>query len=227
MNGYIINFIVYTMAMVGIMFLSVLVYKKSTLNKNFKSARSGMKIEESLNISPKKTLYVVNVENEKFLIASDMERTSFLAKLNAARTAQNENFESYLSTEQIPAQPSLQQAVQEVFQQPAQPIKPTIKPSITHTTQPLQKNVEQPAPKRQRYANRPQGQQSISESTPTFLQTLEIERPQPQKLQTTDEFELDVEEMRQIVKVRNEIRKDTKTMPVMKSLANQLRLRRG
>lgn len=81
MNGYILNFIVYTTAMVGIMLIAVAVYKKSCLWGKFGEQKSDMKIEQSLNLSPKKTLYVVNVKNEKFLIASDSDRTSFLAKL--------------------------------------------------------------------------------------------------------------------------------------------------
>ena len=82
MNGYFINFLVYTLAMVGIMLLSIIVYKKTALSKNFGGNKNSMKIEESLNLSPKKTLYVINVRGERFLIASDMERTSFLAKLD-------------------------------------------------------------------------------------------------------------------------------------------------
>ena len=81
MNGYILNFLVYTMAMIGIMFLAVVVYKKTYSFGKPSNNKNDMKIEESLALSPKKTLYVVNVKNEKFLIASDAERTSFLAKL--------------------------------------------------------------------------------------------------------------------------------------------------
>ena len=81
MNGYILNFLVYTMAMIGIMFLAVVVYKKTYSFGKPSNNKNDMKIEESLALSPKKTLYVVNVKNEKFLIASDSERTSFLAKL--------------------------------------------------------------------------------------------------------------------------------------------------
>jgi len=81
MNGYFINFIVYTLAMIGVMLLSVVVYKKA-MSGGFNSKKGRMiKIEESLGLTPKKTLYVVSVDDEKFLIASDTERTSFLAKL--------------------------------------------------------------------------------------------------------------------------------------------------
>ena len=81
MNGYFLNFMVYTLAMVGVMLLSVVIYKKA-MSGSFNSKKGRLiKIEESLGLSPKKTLYVVSVEDEKFLIASDADRTSFLAKL--------------------------------------------------------------------------------------------------------------------------------------------------
>ena len=82
MNGYLLNFLVYSLAMAGIMMLSVVVYKRLSAGTVFSSKKQNMKIEESLSLSPKKTLYVVNVQNERFLIASDTERTSFLAKLD-------------------------------------------------------------------------------------------------------------------------------------------------
>ena len=81
MNGYFLNFMIYTLAMVGVMLLSVVIYKKA-MSGSFNSKKGRLiKIEESLGLSPKKTLYVVSVEDEKFLIASDADRTSFLAKL--------------------------------------------------------------------------------------------------------------------------------------------------
>ena len=82
MSGYILNFMVYTLAMVGVIYLCLIVVKKST---NFESAptrkKSLIKLESKLNLSQRKSVYILNVENERFLIASDTERTSFLAKL--------------------------------------------------------------------------------------------------------------------------------------------------
>lgn len=40
-----------------------------------------MKVLDSISIAPKKMLLVVKVKNEKFLIATDADRTTFLAKL--------------------------------------------------------------------------------------------------------------------------------------------------
>lgn len=82
MGTYLINFIVYTMAMVGLLFIGVMVYKKTMLGNNSAQNLNGLKVENALNLSPRKTIYVVKAGNEKFLIAADTERTTFLAKLN-------------------------------------------------------------------------------------------------------------------------------------------------
>ena len=37
-----------------------------------------------MNLSPRKTLYVIKAENERFLIASDVDKTSLIAKLDSA-----------------------------------------------------------------------------------------------------------------------------------------------
>lgn len=82
MNGYIINFLVYTMAMIGFITLALIIYKKSvnintgTMNKDF------LKVENLLRLSASKTIYVIKAGNEKFLIAADMSNTTMLAKLS-------------------------------------------------------------------------------------------------------------------------------------------------
>lgn len=82
MGIYLINFLVYSMAMVGLLFLGVTVYKKTMVTGRCKNDTNELAVENALNLSPRKTLYVVKAGNEKFLIAADAERTSFLAKLN-------------------------------------------------------------------------------------------------------------------------------------------------
>lgn len=86
MSVYLINFLVYSMAMVGLLFVCLLVYKKTMVNNKFVKNNSELHIENALNLSQRKTLYVVKAGNEKFLIASDVERTSFLAKLGQNET---------------------------------------------------------------------------------------------------------------------------------------------
>jgi len=80
MLTYITAFIFYTLAMVGILLLGFVVYKKAILPS--KQENKGIiKILDKTAISPKKSLLVVKVKNEKFLIAIDAERTTFLSKL--------------------------------------------------------------------------------------------------------------------------------------------------
>lgn len=82
MGTYLVNFLVYSMAMVGLMFVCLMVYKKTMLNTKCTKNNNDLNIENALNLNARKTLYVVKAGNEKFLIASDTERTTFLAKLN-------------------------------------------------------------------------------------------------------------------------------------------------
>lgn len=82
MGSYIANFTVYTMAMLGLIFFAIFVYKKfmdgglGTKNSKF------LNIEETMNINPRKSLLVVRAGNERFLIASDVDRTTLLSKLD-------------------------------------------------------------------------------------------------------------------------------------------------
>lgn len=84
MSGYLINFIVYTTAMVGIIFLAVLVYK------NFSAAASSkskfLNVEDCINLAPRKNLYVIRAGEERFLVASDVDRTSLISKLDIKTT---------------------------------------------------------------------------------------------------------------------------------------------
>ena len=89
MGGYLVNFSIYTFAMFGFLFLAVAIYKKTSVDSGIKNG--GMEIEESLSLSPRKRLHVVRVNDERFLIAADVDRTEFLAKLDS-----NETFEKAL-----------------------------------------------------------------------------------------------------------------------------------
>ena len=82
MGIYLINFLVYSMAMVGLLFVCLMVYKKTMTNNYSKKNSEELTVENAMNLSARKTLYIVKAGNEKFLIASDAERTTFLAKLN-------------------------------------------------------------------------------------------------------------------------------------------------
>lgn len=82
MTGYLINFSIYTLAMIGVIFAALFVFKKVS-NGCFSKKSSLLKIEDSMNLSPRKTLYVVKAENERFLIAADIDSTALIAKLGS------------------------------------------------------------------------------------------------------------------------------------------------
>ena len=80
--GYLTHFVVYILAMLSVIGIALFVYKKFSIS-NIGGKRSGsLAVEEVLSLSPRKTLYVVNANGEKFLIAGDLERTTLISKLN-------------------------------------------------------------------------------------------------------------------------------------------------
>lgn len=81
MITYIAAFIFYTLAMIGVLLIGYVVYKKTILPSK-KDNKGMIKIIDSMPIAPKKNLLVVKIKNEKFLIASGAEHTTFLAKLD-------------------------------------------------------------------------------------------------------------------------------------------------
>lgn len=88
MGHYMISFSIYTMAMVGLIFGALFVFKAFS-NKCFSKKSSMLTIEDTMSLSPRKTLYVINAKNESFLIASDVDRTSLIAKLDTGIEAQS------------------------------------------------------------------------------------------------------------------------------------------
>lgn len=88
--GYLSNFIVYTFAMLGIIGLAVCVFKYTSGYKvKSKGNNSGLKVLETLSLSPRKTLYIVKAGEEKFLIAGDTERTTLISQLEAKKPSDN------------------------------------------------------------------------------------------------------------------------------------------
>ena len=81
--GYLTNFIVYTMAMVGIIGLALVVFKSAT-NISPKNGTKNLKVLDTLSLGPRKTLYIVSTGNEKFLIAGDVDRTTLISKLDSS-----------------------------------------------------------------------------------------------------------------------------------------------
>ncbi len=78
-----IKFMVYTFGVIGLLLIAYIVAKRC-MGLDINTRKKGnLFIEETLNITPRKTLYVLRAYDERFLIASDANSTSFLAKLNS------------------------------------------------------------------------------------------------------------------------------------------------
>lgn len=79
--GYLSHFAVYTLAMLSVIGIALFVYKKFNM-VNFSSRKSNLlRVEDVLSLSPRKILYVINANGEKFLIAGDLDRTTLISKL--------------------------------------------------------------------------------------------------------------------------------------------------
>lgn len=84
MSTYLLNFIVYTTAMVGIIFLAIIAYKKFSCTTS--SASKFLNVEDCISLAPRKNLYIVRAGKERFLVASDAERTTLISKLDETQT---------------------------------------------------------------------------------------------------------------------------------------------
>lgn len=128
MSSYLVNFTVYTMAMLGLIFFAVFVYKKFANGGIYKDNTKFLSIEETMSINPRKSLLVVRAGNEKFLIASDVDRTTMLSKLGASqKLPQQETFTKMIEEEPVSVMPApkLQQRIidMDIIQSEAEPIK--------------------------------------------------------------------------------------------------------
>lgn len=90
MTSYLVTFAVYTTAMIGVIFLALYAYKKFSPSNSRVSQSQFLEVEDCVSFGVRKQLYVVRAGQEKFLIASDSERTTFLAKLNEQKITEQE-----------------------------------------------------------------------------------------------------------------------------------------
>ena len=80
--GYLSNFIVYMLAMLGVLMLALFVFKQTTSCNIKKTTKgNGLKVIDTLSLSTRKTLYVIEANGERFLIAGDIDRTTLISKL--------------------------------------------------------------------------------------------------------------------------------------------------
>ncbi len=109
MNSYLIHFAAYIFAMIGFIGVMLFIYKKSMFSASNNSNKDFLRIENSIKLSPVKTIYVLRAGNEKFLIAADNTSTTFLAKLqdnvntniNEHKKTGNERITELVSTEKL------------------------------------------------------------------------------------------------------------------------------
>ncbi|MBR2524989.1 flagellar biosynthetic protein FliO [bacterium] len=82
MGHYILHFSIYTMAMIGLIFFALFIYKKFSITTMSLKRKGIIKVEDALGLSPRKTLYIIKAGEEKFLIAADLDKTTLISKLN-------------------------------------------------------------------------------------------------------------------------------------------------
>ena len=85
--GYLANFIVYTLAMVGVIVVALLVFKKTTAIGGTKGSKY-LKVIDAMSLGQRKTLYIVSAGREKFLIAGDVDKTSLISKLETNQNSE-------------------------------------------------------------------------------------------------------------------------------------------
>lgn len=106
MGGYLVNFAIYTMAMLGLIFFALMVYQKTTQNGGLGLKKSNfLKVEESVSYGPRKTLYVIRAGNERFLLASDMDKTTFISKLDSNSSVKQNDFQNTTPLDEIYPEP--------------------------------------------------------------------------------------------------------------------------
>ena len=98
--GYLANFMVYTLAMVGVIVIALLIFKSAT-SQGIGNKSKYLKILDTISLAPRKTLYIVSAGKEKFLIAGDVNNTSLISKL-----------ESGYEQEEISSKETFQQTMQ-------------------------------------------------------------------------------------------------------------------
>lgn len=97
--GYLANFMVYTLAMVGVIVVALLVFKNATTGGCVKKSKY-LKVVDTMSLGPRKTLYIVSTGSEKFLIAGDVDKTTLISKLEntSSDTLVEENIPSFKDT---------------------------------------------------------------------------------------------------------------------------------
>jgi len=92
MQGYIVHFFAYTMAMAGFFAVCLVIYKKLCIQGFSSNKADFLKIESGVRINARKQIFVIKAGEERFLVASDYDRTTLLAKLDATEKTDEDTF---------------------------------------------------------------------------------------------------------------------------------------
>ena len=82
MKGELTGFLIYMLSMLGVIFIAIIVAKKTFFFNFDKQKNRFLKIESSINLEPRKNLYVVKAGYERFLISTGLEGCQFMAKID-------------------------------------------------------------------------------------------------------------------------------------------------
>lgn len=83
MGGYIFHFMIYTLAMSGLIFFALFIYKKVMSGGFVSHGATQLSIEETLPVNPRKNLMIIRAGEERFLVASDVDKTTLISKLES------------------------------------------------------------------------------------------------------------------------------------------------
>ena len=102
--GYIGNFIVYTLAMIGVIVVALLVFKNATSGGNIGKKSKYLQLIDTMSLGQRKMLYIVSTGRERFLIAGDVDKTTLISKLddfesnNAIKSAPEISFKETMAS---------------------------------------------------------------------------------------------------------------------------------
>ena len=127
MGSYILNFIVYTLAMSGLICTALVIYKKVMLGGMSSKGSSNLKIEETMSINPRKCLMIVRAGDERFLIASDVDKTTLISKLG--QDEEIKNIKPEVASSKSSSTVDISKELEQIYQ--------AKNSSITHINQPI------------------------------------------------------------------------------------------
>lgn len=96
MTEFIMGFTVYTLGIIGLLFIGFFVakYLINNTGKNLHKQKNFLKVEQAIGLEARKTIYVLKAGKQKFLVATTPDSVCFLSELdkdNLQTTIQSPN----------------------------------------------------------------------------------------------------------------------------------------